>query len=65
VTQFLIEEALYERLEAVERRVRSRMGALDVEMEDLAGLGGDSMMSPGEAQASDHAARMARLTGVG
>jgi len=61
VTQFLVEEALFERLDHVERRVRGRMGDLGVEMEDLAGA--VSMLSPGEEQASDHASRMARLTG--
>jgi hypothetical protein len=58
VTQYLIEEALYERLEHVEREVKRRMGAA-TSFEDTAL--GDSGMSPGEEAAVSHAAKMAQL----
>lgn len=61
VTQYLIEEALYERLEHVDREVRRRAGQLSAESTDL---GGGDMVSPGETAAAEHALKMARL-GVG
>ena len=59
MTQYLIEEALYERLEHVDREVRRRAGQMTT-MEDT-DLGGGGAISPGEAAASEHAAKMARL----
>ncbi len=61
VTQYLIEEALYERVEHVDREVKRRMGQLTTEDTDLDGGGG--LISPGEAAAAEHTAKMARLMG--
>jgi len=54
VTQFLVEEAVYERLEHVEREVKRRAGVA-FENTDL-GVG----PSPGETAAAAHAAKMAQ-----
>lgn len=62
MTQFLIEEALYERLEHVDREMKRRLGNIGIESDAL-DRGGS--MSPGEIQQAEHAARMAQRTGGG
>ena len=65
VTQYLIEEALYERLEQVDREVQRRtsgaiaQGSADAIGEQLAGV--VPGISPGEAAAAEHAMKMSRL----
>lgn len=65
MTQFLIEEAIYERIESVERQVRNRASGLTAENMDLGGIDPGSLVSPGEQQKMDHNQRMAALTGGG
>jgi hypothetical protein len=61
VTQFCVEEAVFARLEIVERHVKANIP--DVEGLELGDDGSVPGISPGQAQAAEHAARMAELRG--
>lgn len=57
VTQYLVEEAIYERLEHVDREVKRRAGqTTSFENTDMV-----TSVSPGEAAAAEHAMKMMRL----
>ncbi len=60
VTQFCVEEAVYERLEATEKRVQTQMGEALGEADFADGVPG---ITPGQQQSSEHQARMAELRG--
>jgi hypothetical protein len=62
VTQFCIEEALFERLDVIDRRAKANTP--DFTGPDLGEDGSVPGISPGQAQAAEHAARMAELRGA-
>jgi hypothetical protein len=61
VTQFCVEEACFERLEVIDRKAKANVP--DFAGPDFDEDGSVPGISPGQAQAAEHAARMAELRG--
>lgn len=62
MTQFCIEEALFERLDVIDRRAKENVP--DLAGPDFSEDGAVPGISPGQAQAAEHATRMAELRGA-